>query len=179
MTSDNRSRLLRLAIAANLAIVATGVALLFPATATALLGIYVVAVAIAAWKGGWEAGALATAISTIVLLLMFAASFDESHLLGFIAAAVTLTAIMEAAVPHRRAIPAPPKEEPPEFGKLAAVEPLPDERDRAAAKRRELARALERAAAAQLEEQREAARRAEQDAKVARLTPKNDRSNRG
>ena len=183
MTSENRGRLLRLAIAVNLAIIATGVGLLFPAQPFALLAVYVAAVAIAAWKGGWEAGVLAAAISTIALLLLFASSFDESHLVGFIAAAVVVTAIMEVATPHHRAKRVVLGAEPSQFGKLTAVEPPPDEKERAAEQRREVARSLERAAAAQLEEQREAARRAAEDAKVTRLNPKtgkqNDRSKRG
>ena len=177
MTSENRGRLLRLAIAVNLAIIATGFALLWPTQPFALLGIYVVAVAIASWKGGWEGGVLATAISTIALLLLFATSFDESHLVGFIAAAVIVTGIMQAAVPHHRAQRAATAEDTPQFGKLAAVEPPPDERESAAAKRHEIARSLERAAAQQQKEQREAARRASQDANVTRLDPKNGKRN--
>lgn len=179
MTSENRARLLRLAIAVNLAMVATGVGLLFPAEPIALLGVFVAAVAIAAWKGGWEAGVLGTAISTIALLLLFTTSFDESHLVGFIAAAVIVTAIMEAAVPHHRAKRVVAAGEAPQFGRLTVVEPPPDERDRAAARRREVARSLERAAATQLEEQREAARRAAEEAKVTRLNPKNGKRNDG
>ena len=183
MTSENRSRLLRLAIAVNLAIIASGVGLLIPAQPMALLAVYVAAVAIAAWKGGWQAGVLAAAISTIALLLLFATSFDESHLVGFIAAAVVITAIMEVALPHHRAKRVVRDGEPSQFGRLTAVEPPPDERERDAAQRREVARSLERAAATQMEEQREAARRAAQDAKITRLNPKNgkrnDRSKRG
>lgn len=183
MTSENRGRLLRLAIAVNLAIIATGTGLLFPNQPIALLSVYVAAVAIAAWKGGWQAGVLAAAISTIALLLLFAASFDESHLVGFVAAAVVVTAIMEVAVPHHRAKRVVLDDAPLQFGKLIAVDPPPGEKQRAAEQRREVARSLERAAAMQLEEQREAARRAVEDAKVTRLDPKNgkrnDRSKRG
>ena len=183
MTSESRGRLLRLAIAVNLAIIATGFGLLFPTQATALLAVYLGAVAIAAWKGGWEGGVLATAMSTIALLLLFAMSFDASHLVGFIAAAVVVTAIMEAAVPHHRVKRVVRAPESTQFGRLTAVEPPLDEREQEAAKRHELARSLEQAAAAQLEEQRNAARRGPQDAKVTRLNPKdgkrNDRSKRG
>jgi len=183
MTPESRSRILRLAIAMNLAIVATGVALLFPSEPVVLLAVYVAAAGLAAWKGGWEGGVVATAIATVILLWMFSATFDESHLIGFIAAGVIVTAIVEAARPHRRAKRVAAAEAAPEFGKLAAVDPPLDERDRLSAERRELARSLERAAAVQLEERREAARRAADDAKIARLDPKsgkrNDRSKRG
>jgi hypothetical protein len=166
MTSESRGRLLQLAIAVNLTIVATGVALLFPSQPIVLLAVYVAAAGLAAWKGGWEGGVLATAISTVILLLMFNATFDESHVIGFIAAGVIVTAIMAAAVPHRRVKRAGSVEPPPEFGPLVAAEPPRDERGRSSAQRRELAKS-----------------RAAQDAKVTPLTPKNgkqnDRSTRG
>ena len=183
MTSDSRGRLIRLAIAVALAVVATGVALLFASQPIVLLAVYVAAVGVAAWKGGWQGGVLATALSTVALLLLFGASYDESHLIGFIAASVIVTAIMESVVPHRRVKRVAVTEHPPEYGKLAAVEPPPDERERSASDRRELAKSLERAAAAQLAEQRKAARSAAPEANVTRLTPKdgkrNDRSKRG
>ena len=176
MTPESRGRILRLAIAVNLAIVATGVALLFPSQPVVLLAAYVAACGFAAWKGGWEGGVLATAISTVILLLMFSATFDESHVIGFIAAGVIVTAILEAARPHRRAKHAGVAESAPEFGRLVAVDPPLGERERLSAERRELARSLERAAATQLEERRE-------QAKIARLEPKSgkrdDRSKRG
>jgi len=183
MTSDSRGRLIRLAIAVALAVVATGVSLLFASEPIVLLAVYVAAVGVAAWKGGWQGGVLATALSTVALLLLFAASFDESHLIGFIAASVIVTAIMEAAVPHRRVKRIEVTEHLPEYGKLTAVEPPPDERERSGSERRELAQSLERAAAAQLAEQRQAARSAAPEANVTPLTPKdgtrNDRSKRG
>jgi len=183
MTPESRSRILRLAIAMNLAIVATGVALLFPSQPVALLAAYVTAAALAAWKGGWEGGVLATAIATVILLWMFSATFDESHLIGFVAAGVIVTAIVEAARPRRRTMRVAAAEPPPEFGRLVGVDPPLDERERLSAERRELAKSLERAAAAQLEERREAAQSALDDAKIARLDPKsgtrNDRSKRG
>ena len=183
MTNETRSRLLRYAIAANLAIVATGVAFLFPSEPIVLLAVYVTAVGLAAWKGGWEGGVLATALSTVILLLMFSASFDESHVIGFIAAGVIVTAIMEAAVPRSRAKRAVAVEQEPEFGKLTAVETKPEEKERLSRQRRELARTLERAAAAQLVKQRGPAESGTPDGKVTRLDPKNgkrnDRSKRG
>jgi glucose-6-phosphate-specific signal transduction histidine kinase len=183
MTPETRGRILRLAIAVNLAIVATGVALLFPSEPVVLLAAYVAATGFAAWKGGWEGGVLATAMSTAILLMMFSATFDESHVIGFIAAGVIVTAIIEAARPRRRLKQAVAAEPPPQFGRLVAVNPPLDERERLSAERRELAKSLERAAAAQLEEQRQVAQRAAEDAKVARLTGKsgkrNDRSKRG
>lgn len=184
MTNETRSRLLRYAIAVNLAIVATGVALLFPSQPIVLLAVYVTAVGLAAWKGGWEGGVLATALSTLILLLMFTASFDESHVIGFIAAGVIVTAIMAAAVPRGRAKRAQALvEQTPEFGRLTAVETQPEERERLSRQRRELARTLERAAATQLVEQPDAARSGAPDPKVTPLDPKNgkrnDRSKRG
>lgn len=183
MTPESRGRILRLAIAMNLAIVATGVALLFPSQPVVLLAAYVAAAGFAAWKGGWEGGVLATAISTVILLLMFNATFDESHVIGFIAAGVIVTAIMEAAGPRRRVKRAVAAQPAPQFGRLVAVDPPLDERERLTAERRELAKSLERAAAAQLEEQRQAAQRGAEDAKIALLTGKSgkrdDRSNRG
>lgn len=183
MTQESRSRILRLAIAMNLAIVATGVALLFPSKPVVLLAVYVTAAAIAAWKGGWEGGVVATAIATLILLWMFSATFDESHVIGFVAAGVIVTATIVAARPHRRMKPAGAAEPVPEFGRLVAVDPPLDERERLSAERRQLARSLERAAATQLAERREAARGDGGNVKVARLDPKsgkqNDRSKRG
>ncbi len=174
MTTENRQRLVRYTIAADLAIVATGVALLDPSSPLALLGVYLVAVAIAAWKSGWRGAALTIMLSAMALLLLFPAAFDESHLIGFIAASAIVTAIVEAIAPRHRILSTTTKSPAPEFGKLFAVEPPadPEDRMRSSMERQQMARQLERAGAAQLEEQREAARSAADDAKVTPITPK-------
>ena len=112
---------------------APGVARLAPSQPGGLLAVDVAAAGLAAWKGGWEGGVLATAIATVILLWMFGATFDESHLIGFIAAGVIVTAIVEAARPHRRAKRVAAADVPPEFGKLASVDPPLSERDRLSA----------------------------------------------
>lgn len=172
MKEDTRSRIIRYAIAADLVIVATGIALFARSEPIALLALYVGAVTLAAWKGGWRAGGLAVMLSTTALLLFFAPAFDESHLIGFVVDGAIATAIMEAALPHRRPRPAAVPES--KFGKLVAVAPLVDEteKEKESAKRREIARALERAAAEQLQKQRELA-------KVTPLTPRGEKRSDG
>jgi len=167
MIEDKRGQLIRYAIAADLVLVATGIALFFAADPIVLLALYVGAVALAAWKGGWRAGGFALMLATTALLVFFGSSFDESHLIGFVVDGAIATAIMEAAAPRPRAARTAIIE--PKFGKLVAVEPLDaKEREKESAKRQELARKLERAAADQLAEHRDAA-------KVARFTPKGER----
>lgn len=180
MTDENRKSVVRLAIAADLALVATGIALFVSADPIALLALYIAAVTIAAAKGGWRAGALTIVLATTALLVLFKTSFDESHLIAFVVDAAIATAIMEAALPRRTARPVVHTHT--EFGKLVAVPPVDaKEREREAAERHEVARALERAAAAQLQAQRESAR----DADGADITPldpsrgKRNRSKRG
>lgn len=182
MTTENRQRLVRYTIAADLAIVATGLALFDSSSPLALLGLYVAAVAVAAWKSGWRGAALTIALSVLALLVLFPSTFDESHLIGFIVASAVAAANIEAAAPHRRAANAETAAPAREFGRLFAVAPPahPDDRLRSSLEKQQMARQLERAAAEQLEEQREAGRRAAGDANVAPITPKpRGRSKRG
>lgn len=182
MSEDNRKLVVRLAIAFDLVVVATGLALFLRFEPVALLSLYVAAVAIASWKSGWRGGALAVLLSTIALLALFGSSFDESHLIAFVVDGAIATAIMEAAHPSRRTRRDPAART--EFGKLVVVPPVdPEERERDSARRQQIARSLERAAAAQLESQRHAA---QDDAEGASITPldptrgkRNSRSKRG
>lgn len=179
---DSRRPLVRYAIAADLAVVATGIALIDPAQPMFLLSVYVAAVGIAVWKGGWRAAALTIALSAVAQLLLFHGSFDESHLVGFIAASAVVTVIIESVSPrHARPDNVVP-EQPREFGKFFVVEPDRDLTSSEAKDRHEVQRQLERAAAQQLAEQREAARRATEDNNVTPITPKpgkRDGSKRG
>jgi hypothetical protein len=169
---DSRRPLVRYAIAADLAVLATGIALIDPERPIFLVSVYVAAVAIAAWKGGWRAAALTIAVSVVAQLLLFRTAFDESHLVGFIAASAVATVIIESVSPrHTR----PEKTEPDparEYGKFFVVEPEPEAAAREPKDRYEIQRQLERAAAQQLAEQRAAARRAAEDNKVTPITPK-------
>jgi hypothetical protein len=167
MIEDKRGRLLRFVIAAALVAVATGVALLASNEPIVLLALYVAAVGIAAWKGGWRAGAFALMLATTALLVFFSGTFDESHLIGFVVDGAIATAIMEAALPRRHASRAAIEQS--KFGRLVAVEPIgdPEEQKLESEKRREIARNLERAAATQLAEQRKMAT-------VSRFTPKGE-----
>lgn len=181
---ENRQRLVRYTIAADLAIVATGIALFAPASPLVLLSVYVAAVAVAAWKSGWRGAAVTIMLSVIALLVLFPAEFDESHLIGFIAAGAVVAANIEAISARNRTGAEKASHREPEIGRLFAVEPPADPEDavRSSMARQQMARQLERAAVAQLEEQREAARPAAHDANVTPMTPrpgKHGRSKRG
>lgn len=183
MTEETRRAVVRLAIAADLVIVATGIALFVEPEPVILLALYVGAVTIAAAKGGWRGGAIAVLMSTAALLGLFGSAFDQSHLIAFIVDGAIASAIMEATFPRKQTrrtiVP-----QAAEYGKLVAVPSLdPEERERESVKRHEIARTLERAAAAQLSAQRESERAAAVGASVTPLDPnrgkRNDRSKRG
>lgn len=179
---DSHRPLVRYAIAADLAVVATGVALIDPARPIFLLSVYVAAVGIAAWKSGWRAAALTIALAVVAQLLLFHASFDESHLVGFIAASAVVTVILESVSPRHTKPQKTTPDAPREYGKFFVVEPERERTTNEPKDRHEVQRRLERAAAQQLAEQREAARRAADDKKVTPITPKpgkRDGSKRG
>lgn len=112
MNTETRRRVLRYAIAINLVIFVTGVGLLLPQlSGDAMLYLYLVAVALAAWKGGGSKGALlATLLSVIAAQLTFGL-MDFQTAAIFVGAGLVITLI---AHPSRKsAAPKPADVEPP------------------------------------------------------------------
>ncbi|MBV8518626.1 MAG: response regulator [Acidobacteria bacterium] len=71
MTEATRRRILRYGIALDLVIVATGAGLLVPASAPLLLVVFVAAIALSAWKGGWQGGLTALLASIAAWVFVF------------------------------------------------------------------------------------------------------------
>ena len=152
MTPETRRRVLRYGIAIDLVVLATAVGLLVTVGPLALLTMFVAAAALSAWKGGWQGGTLAIALSLVAAVYFFPEAFDGSRLVGMVAASIAAAAIVRSAVPGgrlstRMARPA---------GITPTFDPIPLAELRADAEQRSIehqtiARGLERAAVAQLE----------------------------
>ena len=71
MISDRRRTLVRLGIALDLAMIATGAAFLLPPQPAMLLVLYFATVIAAAFVTGWDGGATATGFALVALAVMF------------------------------------------------------------------------------------------------------------
>ncbi|MBV9496689.1 MAG: response regulator [Acidobacteria bacterium] len=189
MTPETRRRVIRYGIALDLVILATGVGLLFPGYPYVLLGAFIGACALAAWKGGWAGGFTAIGASVLAILSSFWGEEFDLRLLtifaiGSLAAVALVRTMLRPRAPKTllaEAEPTPLTIEPPPpnvvaFERTAAAEAeargeaerrrVEDERKAAevAAARAEGERrkALEEAAARKLEEEQREAARAEE-----------------
>jgi CheY-like chemotaxis protein len=150
MTSETRQRVFQYGIAIDLVILATGLGFLYPNARLLIIGSYIAAAALSAWKGGWRPAALSIALSALLLLALFGSTIGASAIVAFVAASAVATAIIQTSIPGRRVhvavAPAP-------TGDVVAFELRLDREQQAreAEQRREMARALERAATEQLE----------------------------
>ena len=80
MNAATRKKLLAYAIPVDLVVVATGVGLLVPGIpAIAIIGVYVVAVALSAWKSGWIGAFAAIVLSSGLLSCLFKSSCSASR----------------------------------------------------------------------------------------------------
>lgn len=98
MTPEARSRVFRYGVAVDLVILATGIGLLFPAGPVLILSLFVAAVALSAWKGGWRGAATAIGTGFVFLLLFFPDLFGVSLLLTFLAMGAAAALIVRVAV---------------------------------------------------------------------------------
>ncbi|MEA2337041.1 MAG: phosphoserine phosphatase RsbU/P, partial [Thermoanaerobaculia bacterium] len=104
MNAATRKRLLAYAIPVDLVIVATGVGLLVPGiTPLAIIVIFVVAVALSAFKSGWGGAIAAMAISGLVLFTLFKRSIETEQIGWFLAASILVSMPLAAWSNARRA----------------------------------------------------------------------------
>ena len=102
MNAATRKKLLAYAIPVDLVVVATGVGLLVPGIPSiAIIGVYVVAVALSAWKSGWIGAVAAILLSSGLLYVLFESSVPREEI-GWLVAAGVLVSIPLAAVHARR-----------------------------------------------------------------------------
>jgi len=102
MNAATRKKLLAYAIPIDLVVVATGVGLLVPGIqSVAIIGVYVVAVALSAWKSGWIGAVAAILLSSGLLFVLFENSVPREQI-GWLVAAGVLVSIPHAALHARR-----------------------------------------------------------------------------
>src|SRR5687768_15024826 len=173
MTQETRRNIFRYGIAIDLVILATGVAMMFPMSARALVVMYVGAVALTIWKGGWKGGLAALVLSMLALGSMFSPQIGAAQLIELTGAAIAAGAIISAAqVPRSPVIqPSPvmlrsnvvafaaPPVEPPRLD--------PEEVAKESLERHRLARVLEKTAAMQIDTLRRDTERARREAEEA------------
>ena len=163
MTEETRRSIFRYGIAVDLVILATGVGMLLPVSPRALIVTFVAAVALTVWKARWKAGMVALALSFLALALIFPEETDAGHLVAFTGAALAAGSIIAASNIARRPVLQPVVVE---RSNVVAFTTPPGEEELAkeAQERQRIARTLEQAAAAQLEEFRREAERARLEA---------------
>lgn len=97
MSPETRRTILRHAVAIDLVITASGVALLTPNTPAVTFFAFVAAVALSAWLRDDEAGLAATAYSVITLAIFFRDQIDVTTLTVFAATGAAVSAFSRAA----------------------------------------------------------------------------------
>jgi len=103
MNAATRKKLLAYAIPVDLVVVATGIGLLVPGISSiAIIGVYVVAVALSAWKSGWVGAFAAMMLSSGLLFFLFKTSVPRDEI-GWLLAAGIVVSIPLAALHSRRA----------------------------------------------------------------------------
>jgi CheY-like chemotaxis protein len=166
MKPELKKRVRQFGIPLDLVILATGVGLLLPISIPTLLVIFIAAVALSAWKLGWQSGLVATGSGLLALIGAFGDEVHSVHALSFIALGLVATAAMSAIRKPRAAsavqdvhiepiafVPSP-------AALVAEVAPVSDEM----AKQLELERLeSERLIAREREEAERAAAKAEQE----------------
>jgi CheY-like chemotaxis protein len=102
MNAATRKKLLAYAIPIDLVVVATGIGLLVPGIPSiAIIGVYVVAVALSAWKSGWLGVIAAIVLSSALLFLLFQASVPRDQI-GLLIAGGIVVSIPLAELHARR-----------------------------------------------------------------------------
>jgi len=102
MNVATRKKLLAYAIPIDLVVVATGIGLLVPGIPSiAVIGVYVAAVALSAWKSGWPGATAAIVLSSAMLLLAFRTAVPRDQL-GMLIAGGVAVSIPLAALQARR-----------------------------------------------------------------------------
>jgi len=98
MNAATRKKLLAYAIPIDLVVVATGIGLLVPGIPSiAIIGVYVAAVALSAWKSGWAGAFAAMVLSSVLLFFLFKTSVPRDEI-GWLLAAGVVVSIPIAAL---------------------------------------------------------------------------------
>jgi CheY-like chemotaxis protein len=160
MTQETRRNIFRYGIAVDLVILATGVGMLLPMPPRALIVVFVAAVALSVWKGGWKGGGAALLLSFLALAFIFPEQIGAAQLIEFTGAAVAAGAIVAAANTPRVRVAQPLAA--PNVVAFTATAPVIDHEElaRESHERHRLARSLEETAAQQIERLRDEAERA-------------------
>ena len=184
MTEVTRRRILTYGIAIDLVIVATGIGMLMPAAPAVLVGAYVLAAALSAWKARWNGAVTAMTLSILAFVLVFPEIATTGRVAALAGASLLASAgVIVALDPRMRfsTAPAPTAVDDDEEELSArldafrreAEEARREAEERAGREREEAARAAAAAAEARVETQRheaeaaaaaEAQRRAEEEA---------------
>jgi CheY-like chemotaxis protein len=102
MNAATRKKLLSYAIPVDLVVVATGIGLLVPGIQSiVIIGVYVAAVALSAWKSGWTGAVAAIVLSSGLLFVLFENSVPREQI-GWLIAAGILVSIPLAALQASR-----------------------------------------------------------------------------
>jgi CheY-like chemotaxis protein len=92
MNAATRKKVLAYAIPVDLVILATGSGLVVPhIPPLALIALYVVAVAVSAWKSGWTGALAAIVISSVLLFVLFRSSVQGPAIGWFVAASLLVS----------------------------------------------------------------------------------------
>jgi len=92
MTPATRKKLFAYAIPVDLVVVATGIGLIVPSIeALTLIGIFVAAVALSAWKSGWIGALSAMALSAVLLFFLFSRTVQHEQIGWFVAAGIIVS----------------------------------------------------------------------------------------
>src|ERR1051325_4032210 len=144
MTPENKRRLLRYGIAADLVIVITGVGLLLPDISSGVVALlYGIAVALCAVKGGARSALAATALGLVAILAAFHATMPALYTAGLVVFGLA-TSVASAAFTAAPADARPPMIMPP-LAPVATFDEEPEE-DEAREAERLAAEEAERAA---------------------------------
>ena len=166
MTQETRRNIFRYGIAVDLVILATGVGMMFPLSARTLVVMYVAAVALTVWKGGWKGGLAALGLSMLALGFLFPEQIGAAQLIELTGASIAAGAIITAAqVPRAPMVlpePATLRSTVVAFSAPPVIDP--EEAAQESLERQQLARSLEKTAAAQIEALRRDAERARREA---------------
>ncbi len=141
MNAATRKKLLAWAIPLDLVVVATGVGLVIPGISLlTLIGVFVVAVALSAFKSGWLGALAAMALSSILLFTLFRRTVSATEIGEFVAAALLVSIPLAAWHGQRRKNKAWEEQThadleavPPSFAALIAVQRTAEEPQAAAA----------------------------------------------
>ncbi len=165
MTQETRRNIFRYGIAIDLVILATGIGMMLPMSPRALVIMYVGAIALTVWKGGWKGGLAALGLSVLALLSMFPSETGAAQLIELTGAAVAAGAIISAAQVPRMPVMQPAAAAL-RSNVVAFNASVIDEEEiaRESLERHRIARTLEKTAAIQIETLRRDAERARREA---------------